>query len=390
MARSLLFSERMKARRIIVYSLLTLIVAGGAYYYYFIRMAPVKLAAPPKLEKVLPKNILAAMTSAPGQPQTQIAGAKPGAPGTQPAAGAGTPANPELKITGNGSDHLGIAAKNTGKRAVQLTLHPGDIYENGKNRVALIDSYDHVVPTSGTLQIDLRTAALSAANVADDQPYTKSAATVPKLADLIQKTQNRPEITRATLQTAIIALAENPPLDVFAKFPRLHGDPAAMGSGNFKVDTADIISAMQLLADNGVNDRIAAADPQLEIEAMIDPKSHDAAMRYFGITQEREWTYWKHELLEGNPSTRHYALYGIARYYPDVALVMLPKWAKETRLNPIYRISAVRALAVTNRQEAIEILRQLEQLFPPNTDLYQSADRAAKYLSSHFEQPSAS
>jgi hypothetical protein len=111
-------------------------------------------------------------------------------------------------------------------------------------------------------------------------------------------------------------------------------------------------------------------------------------MRFFGIAPEMEWTYWKHELLQGNLSTRHYALYGIARYFPDVALVMLPKWAKETRLKEIYRLSAVRALAVTNRPEAIGILHQLDQQIGSDPELHQSADRAAKYLSLHFNQPS--
>lgn len=375
----------MRSPRILIYSLLALILGGGVYYYVFVLKAPRKLAAVPKLEKVLPQNFLAAMNAAPGN-KTQIAASKPGAPGAKPGAALD---NPALKFTGNGTDHMSVTVKNTGRRPIQFTLHPGEIYENDKDRVVLLEGYDRQIPAGGTVQIDLRTAAISSANVPDEAPYSKSAATVPKLDDLIQKVQNRRDITQEALQTAILALAENPAVDVFAKFPRLHGEPVA-GTGAFKVETADIISAMQLLADCGVTDRVAAADPQLEIEAMIDPKAHDAAMRYFGITPELEWAYWKHQLLQGDPSTRHYALYGIARYYPDVALVMLPKWAKETRLKPIYRLSAVRALAVTNRQEAIEILRQLEQQFPPDTDLYQSADRAAKYLSSHFNQPSPS
>jgi len=101
-----------------------------------------------------------------------------------------------------------------------------------------------------------------------------------------------------------------------------------------------------------------------------------------------EWTYWKHELLEGDPGTRHYALYGIARYFPDVALQMLPKWARETRLQPIYRLSAVRAMAVTHRPEAIPILHKLEQEFGSDSDLSRSADRAEKYLNTQFTQPS--
>lgn len=378
----------MKASRLIVYSLLTVILAGGGYYYYFVLMAPKKLVAIPKLEKVLPKNFLAAMNTAPGQaPATLVAGTKPGA---QPAPGApaAAPEGP-AKFTGNGSDHFTVSVKNTGRRPVQVTLHPGEIYDNGTNRIVLLEGRDRLVASGATEQFDLRSAAISSSNAPNDKPYSKSTAVVPNLDLLIQKAQNRPEITHEALQTAILTLAENPSVDLFAKFPRLHGEALA-ASASFKVDTADIISAMQLLADCGVNDRAAAADPQLEVEAMIDPKAHDAAMRFFGITTGGEWAWWKHLLLEGDPSTRHYALYGIARYYPDVALVMLPKWAKETRLNPIYRLSAVRALAVTNRQEAIDILRQLEQLFGPETDLHQSADRAARYLSSHFNQPSQS
>ena len=376
----------MKASRLVVYSLLLLLLAGGVYYYVFVLKAPRKLASPPKLEQVLPKNFLMAMNASPGTAGTaQLAGAKPGAKsGANPTA---APQNPVLKFTGNGADHMAVTVKNIGRRAIQFTLHPGDIYDNGKNRVVLLEGYDHIIPIGGTVQVTLRTAALSSANVADDEPYSKSPDALPQLNTLIQKTQNRPEITHDALQTAIIALIENPTLDVFAKFPRLH-TAASPGNGNFKVDTVDIIGGIQLLSDIGVTDRVAATDPQLEIEAMIDPKSHDAAMRYFGITPEMEWTYWKHQLLQGDPSTRHYALYGIARYYPDVALIMLPKWAKETRLKPIYRVSAVRALAVTNRQEAIEILRQLELQFSSDTDLRDSADRAAKFLSSHFNQPS--
>lgn len=377
----------MKASRLIVYSLLAVIVAGGCYYYYFVLNAPKKLAAPPKLEKVLPKNFLAAMNGSPGQ--AQVANARP-APAAQPAAGApaAAPENP-VQFTGNGSDHLSVTVKNTGRRPIQVTVHPCEIYDNGKNRVVVLEGLEKQVAAGSTEHFDLRAAATSSANLADDKPYAKTTAVIPKLDLLIQKAQNRPEITHQALQTAILALAENPSLDLFAKFARLHGD-AGFTNTAFKVDTADIISAMQLLSDCGVNDRAAAADPQLEIEAMIDPDSHDAAMRYFGITPEGEWAWWKHQLLEGDPSTRHYALYGIARYYPDVALVMLPKWAKEPRLSSIYRLSAVRALALTNRQEAIDILRQLEQLFGSDTALHQSADRAARYLSVHFNQPSQS
>ena len=367
----------MSSPRLAVCALLFIIIAGGAYYSFF-RHASRRLTSPPQLEKVLPKEFLAAMNSSKDGP----AGAT-----VKPVDKAINPDEPVIIFIGNGMVQMRVTVKNTGRKQVGFVLQPGEIYENPKNRVVLLEGCDRQVSPGSMIEVDLRTAATSSSNAPDDTPYAKSSAMVPQLDALIQKAQSHPDTTQAALQTAILSLVENPAVDTFAKFPRLHGGSPA-GSGNFKVDTADIISAMQLLSAAGVTDRIASSDPQLEIEAMIDPKSHDVAMHYYGITPEMEWTYWKHELLEGNPGTRHYALYGIARYFPDVALVMLPKWAMEPKLSPIFRLSAVRALALTNRPAAIAILRKLDQQFGSNTDLHESADRAEKYLDARFAQSS--
>ncbi len=123
-----------------------------------------------------------------------------------------------------------------------------------------------------------------------------------------------------------------------------------------------------------------AHEPQLQIEAMIDPLSHAAALVYYGITPEREWTYWRDELTKGDASTRHYALYGIGRYFPDVALQMLPAWARDKRLAPIYRHSALQALAETRRPEAISVLQQIINELGASTELGVSARRAVAYL----------
>ena len=114
----------MKAPRLIIYSLLALVVAGGTYYYYFVYKAPRQLASPPKLEKVLPKNFLAAMNGQPAAGQTQVAAAKPGAPGGAPAA----PASPAT-FTSDGAGHMTATVKNTGRRPIPFTLHAGEIYE---------------------------------------------------------------------------------------------------------------------------------------------------------------------------------------------------------------------------------------------------------------------
>lgn len=367
--------------RIIIYSLVALLAAAGAYY--FLRPTPRKTAGPPPpLEKVLPKEFAEALK--PGQGGTQTAATSKSSTPITSAAPVATETQGGT-YTGNGFDKLHVSATNSTTRLAPFTLKAGDIYESGKNRVVLLEGCDKQIPAGGTIQLDLATAPLSSSNIAGKDTYTKSTASISQLASVIERSKSRPDLSRNAIRTAVLILAENPTVDIFAQFPRLHSISA---SDDFKVSTLDIINALQLLADAGVTGRVAASDAQLKVEAMIDPQSHEAAMHYYNITPETQWAYWKHELLEGDPATRHYALYGIARYYPDVALVMLPKWAKETRLSPIYRLSAVRALAMTNRPDAIKILQQLEQQFDPETDLHKSADRAAKYLSQQFNQPS--
>ncbi len=82
---------------------------------------------------------------------------------------------------------------------------------------------------------------------------------------------------------------------------------------------------------------VAAQEPQLKIEAMIDPLAHAAGVALLQLTIEQEWAYWRDELQKGDLSTRHYALYGIGRYYPDVALQMLPDWARAGQLSSLMR-----------------------------------------------------
>jgi hypothetical protein len=119
---------------------------------------------------------------------------------------------------------------------------------------------------------------------------------------------------------------------------------------------------------------------------MIDPAAHAMAISYYKITPETEWDYWKTELSVGNTSTRHYALYGIARFYPDVALDMLPKWARETRTSTIFRLSAIQALAETDRTEALPILRQLSDELGRYSELGRAANNAAQYLDRHLNK----
>jgi hypothetical protein len=243
-----------------------------------------------------------------------------------------------------------------------------------------------------TGELLLLTAATKSSNRLAPVPCRISYSTIPKLESLLREIQNRPEITLGAVQTAVLALTENLPLSAVAKFGLASsGLPSRFNTDAFRVETVEIMSALSLLRDLGVKESLLTLtiDPQLKIEAMIDPSARPLAMRYYAIASEHEWEFWRTELLNGEPSTRHYALYGIARFYPEVALQMLPRWARETRTNPIYRLSAVQALADTQRSEALPLLRQLATELGPATELGKAAIGAADYLDYQLAQVAA-
>jgi len=206
---------------------------------------------------------------------------------------------------------------------------------------------------------------------------------VPKIDPLFAYAKEHSELTSGAIQTAVLALMENLPLNAVCKFTPLAGElKSRFNTDAFRVETTDIIAGLEALRAVGVPDTsvVMTVDTQLKIEAMIEPLCRAAAMHYYNLTPETEWAFWKNELLQGDPATRHYALYGIARFYPDVAMEMLPKWARETKTNPVFRLSAVQALADTQRPEALPVLRQLADDFGMNTELGRAAAGAAEYL----------
>jgi hypothetical protein len=243
------------------------------------------------------------------------------------------------------------------------------------------------MPAQGT-DLSLATAALHSANKVGESAYKLSYQGVPKLQPFLAWLAEHPEVASPAAQTAVLALTENPPLSAIAKFAPTNGVTSKFNTDAFRVETGDIIAALSALRDCGVRLETVAltVDPQLRIEAMIEPLSRELAKRYYGISEEREWDFWKGELLSGDPSTRHYALFGIARFYPEIALDMLPRWVREPKTHPVYRMSAIQALADTQRPDALPILRQLAEELGPNTDLGKAATQAAGYLDSRLTQ----
>lgn len=297
------------------------------------------------------------------------------------------------EFKGNGRDKVQAILSN--KTTVELTVRvpAGQMFEAGTNTVIALRSGEVELKPGQTLEATIQTAATRSGNKTAQAPYQLSFGKLPRLDALLAYAQDRPELSAAALQTAVLALTENLPLSAVAKFSAAGGDlPTKFDTTPFKAETGDILHALLALRGVGAREGELALtiDPQLKIEAMIEPASRAAAMRYYGITPEKEWEFWKTELLSGEPATRHYALYGIARFYPDIALEMLPKWARETKTGAVFRISAIQALADTQKPEALPILQRLADELGITTEFGRTAIGAAKVLSEQLAKMAGS
>ena len=294
------------------------------------------------------------------------------------------------EFSGNSREQLRVAILNKGTSTLTVTIPVGQVFESDTAAPVVVVHPGLVEVAPGrTRELVLATAATRSSNTPAQTSFRLSYSTLPLVAPALLKAQEHPELTLRAIQTAVLAITENLPLSAVAQFTLAASPlPSRFNTDAYRVETLDILSALDLLREAGVREATMALtiDPQLKIEAMIDPVARPLAMRYYGIEVEREWEFWRGELLNGEPSTRHYALYGIARFYPDVALQMLPRWARETRTNPVYRLAAVQALADTERSEALPVLRNLGKEFGPVTELGRAATGAADYLDYQLTQ----
>ncbi len=296
------------------------------------------------------------------------------------------------EFIGNGRERMKIMLMNKSGGPLRVTVPIGQMFESDHKTVLTVRPAEIEMAPGKTQELILQTAATRSSNTISDVPYQLSYATLPRLEPLLTFVQSRPELTAGSIQTAVLALTDNLPLSSVAKFTLASTPlPSRFNTDAFRAETSDIMQALAVLRDLKMRDDTLAmtVDPQLKIEAMIDANARPVAMRYYAIDPEREWDFWRNELLNGEPCTRHYALYGIARFYPDVAMEMLPRWAREKRTNPVYRLAAVQALADTQRPEALTALRELTTELGPMTELGKAAGVAADYLDYRIAQIAA-
>ncbi len=298
----------------------------------------------------------------------------------------------KAEFRGNGRDWVRARLVQGGKLPMKVQADVGQMFEAGLNAVVIVRPAVIELPPGKPTDVVFETAAIRSANKTHEQPYRLTYGRVAKLNDFLGHAAARPDLSLAAIQTAVLALNENLPLSAVCKFPLIGGElKSRFNTDAFRVETPDLIAALAAIRDSGVRDDalVMTVDPQLKLEAMIDPLCRAAAMRYYGLTADQEWNFWRTELLQGEPATRHYALYGIARFYPEVALEMHPKWARETRTTPVFRLAAVQALAETQKAEAIPLLRQLADELGLATELGRAAAGAAEYLEDRLASTAA-
>ncbi len=291
-------------------------------------------------------------------------------------------------LTGNGRERMLATLRNNSPTPLRVSIPCGQVMESGRNLVVVARPAEVELMPAQSVEVRLVTVALHSTNKIADSTFKLSYQTAPKLDSFLQWVALHPEVSTQALQTAALALSENLPLNSLAKFAPANGITSKLDTEPFRAETGDLIGALSALQDSGV--KLASVDlsldPQLRIEAMIEPLSREAAKRFYGISEEREWDFWKHELLNGDPGTRHYALFGIARFYPQVAIEMLPKWAREIKTHPIYRMAAVQALAETQLPEAMPVLHALATELGATTELGKAAAQAAQYLDTRLTE----
>lgn len=288
----------------------------------------------------------------------------------------------QASLVGNGRDLITAKLRNNSPTPLRIHVPAGQVLESGRNSVIALRVMELELMPAQSAEISIATAAIHSTNKLGNSAYKLSYQSAPKLETFITWLADHPELSTPAAQVVVLSITENLPLNALAKFAPANGVASKFDTDAFRTETADLLAALTALRDSGVKMETVALtlDPQLRIEAMIEPLSREAAKRYYGISEEREWDFWKHELLNGDPGTRHYALFGIARFYPDVAIDMLPKWVRETKTHVVFRMSAIQALADTQRPEALPLLRTLSEELGVDTELGKSAAQAATFL----------
>ena len=382
------------------FSFAALVLAGWLYYIHTAHVRP----APKDLTLVFPKPLLEKATKAQlavlrGE-ATTASKASDDADAAPPAAPAAAPGQPapladpaglQVTLVADQQCSLKGQAANASAQPVVYARPAGTLFSNGEGDVVLLKDVSVEVPAKGKAPLSLPVAQTTVGEHPLTGRFTPRVGAVSEtlraLVDLLAHKQN---VSPSVAQTAVLIVNDDAPLDMIASFPRLE-PPALVSAADqpFSVSPGDLIAALRLIQEAGLDPARSAlmSEPQLKVMTLLNPDSHPAAMEFYGLSEQTEWSYWKKQLLDGDPALRHYAFYGIARYYPAVALDMLPRWVRDPGVYRSYRLSAAWALALVDDARAQQTLVGLRQEFQADAGLRQTLDRALQHWSADNSHP---
>jgi hypothetical protein len=294
----------------------------------------------------------------------------------------------EMEMRGDGHGIVQVTAANRGQEPLELVFQSGmALISDNQMAEALLPREQSIFLKAGEARrVNLEVAPGSCRNERKVRPYLVSLHRYEVLEPFWDYLSQHPEVGPEAVRTAVLIVKENLPLSAFAKFPLSSGaKPETVREAGLEVETREIMEALMALQRAGYPpERLAIlVDPQLQLEALLEPLTRPAAKRYFAMTDADEWTYWENHLKKGSPSTRHYALYAIARFYPEVATQMLPRWARFQDISMNMRRSAILALAEVRRPEAAGLLQQLEDELGASPALGATVTQAFAYRARH-------
>ncbi len=287
----------------------------------------------------------------------------------------------------SGDDSLILQLVNQKTVADRFELAAGTVFQSFGSFILLIDPLNHSIEPGDTREINLRVVPLGLDNQVADGAYRQIEDIPEQLQPLAKAIQGSISWKEEDLRLAAIILFNNPALGEVADFPvaesiiQTNSDTPAAA----RRSALELINALLLLKDLGIDTAglKLAGDTQLQLETMVKENSNLIARKFYGLENRlQHWNYWKSILVKGDGRFRHYSLYGIGRFFPDVALKMMPDWAKNRRITPIYRLSAVYALGLTEKTEALQQLESLSKRYPPVTNMGRATREAARYIQS--------
>ncbi len=293
------------------------------------------------------------------------------------------------KISGPADGPLNVRMENTTRRVLKIEIPAGQLFlSHGRDAEAILLQGQRVIlKAQEARDVELPVVPASLLNAPGAKTWRASLRRDEALEPLVRHLAAGSEpLDPELLRAAVLIARENLPLAALADFPLLTQErPAEALAPPRPIATPDLAAALLLLRDAGyaVENFAILVDPQFRLETMLDPEARPIAQEIFRIHGRKEWVFWKNQLEHGHDNIRHRALLGIARYFPEVALQMLPDWARFERISFRFRQAALLGLAEMGTPESGALLNKLRWEFR-NGHLLENAAIEALAMHEHY------